>query len=567
MSKRVPRLKFDDEEIKSPKAKKATQKADKTVDKFEKAEKKIPKKMFHEDVDKPKPSSKLTTEVKNTPINVVSAKVHKEISENEDDNIGVESVHKIEQGIEGTARTAKSIDRSRKLKPYRETARAEKKADRANVEAMYQKAKEENPQFSSNPYSKWQQKQAIKKEYYAAKAGKSTSEVVGASEAVAKSAKKAAKTKETGEKVVSFISNHKTGLLIAGGVVLALLLLFSMFSSGAVIVQSGLGGVGLSTYPSSDEAMTQAEQQYSALESELQNKLNNYESSHGYDEYHYELDEISHDPYVLISTLTALHSGEWTIDQVQSDIQMLFDKQYTLTEKVITEVRYREETKYKLEWYVDDEENLIPKLVSYKVDVPYNYYICYVTLKNNNLSHIPSQVLNEDELSLYSVYMATLGNRPDLFPESEYTDKYINTEYPKYEIPEAALSDEHFAAIIAEAEKYLGYPYVFGGSSPSTSFDCSGYVSWVFNHSGWNIGRQTAQGLYDFCTPVSSVNVKPGDLVFFEGTYDAGRTVTHVGIYVGNNMMIHCGDPIQYESLTKEYWQEHFYAYGRLPNP
>lgn len=566
MSKRVPRLKFDDEELKSPKVKKAAQKADKAVDKFEKAEKKIPKKMFHEDVDKPKPSSKLTTEVKKTPINVASAKVHKEISENEDDNIGVESVHKIEQGIEGTARTAKSVERSRKLKPYRETARAEKKADRANVEAMYQKAKEENPQFSSNPYSKWQQKQAIKKEYYAAKAGKNTSEVVGASEAVAKSAKKAAKTKETGEKVVSFISNHKTGLLIAGGVVLALLLLFSMFSSGAVLVQSGMGGVGLTTYPSTDEAMTQAEQQYSALESELQNKLNNYESSHSYDEYHYDLDEISHDPYVLISTLTALYSGEWTIDQVQSDIQMLFDKQYTLTEKIITEVRYREETKYKLEWYVDDEGNLIPKLVSYTVEVPYNYYICYVTLKNNDLSHIPSQVLTEDELSLYSVYMVTLGNRPDLFPESEYTDKYINTEYPKYEIPAEALTDERFAVIIAEAEKYLGYPYVFGGSSPSTSFDCSGYVSWVYNHSGWNIGRPTAQGLYDICTPVSSVNVKPGDLVFFEGTYDAGRTVTHVGIYVGNNMMIHCGDPIQYENLTKEYWQEHFYAYGRLPN-
>ena len=215
----------------------------------------------------------------------------------------------------------------------------------------------------------------------------------------------------------------------------------------------------------------------------------------------------------------------------------------------------------------DEEGNLIPKLVSYKVQVPYNYYICYVTLKNNDLSHLHSQVLTEDELELYSVYMATLGNRPDLFPESEYTDKYINTEYPKYEIPAEVLTDERFAAIIAEAEKYLGYPYVFGGNSPSTSFDCSGYVSWVYNHSGWNIGRPTAQGLYDICTPISAVNVKPGDLVFFEGTYDAGRTVTHVGIYVGNNMMIHCGDPIQYDTLTKDYWQEHFYAYGRMPNP
>ncbi len=565
MSKRVPRLKFDDEEIeKSPKLKKAVKKADKAVDKLEKAEKKIPKKMFHEDVDKPKPSSKLSAEIKKAPVNVASAKVHQKIAENEDENVGVESAHKIEQGVEATVRAERTIERSRKLKPYRDTERAEKKADRANIDALYQKAKEENPQLSSNPYSRWQQKQAIKKEYAAAKKG--TSEAAKTTGAVANSAKKAAKTKETGEKVVSFVSNHKTGLLVVGGVLIALLLIVSMFSSGSVLVQSGLGGVGLTTYPSSDEAMKQAEQQYTALETELQTKLNNYESSHGYDEYHYDLAEISHDPYVLISTLTAMKGGEWSYNQVKDDMQTLFDKQYVLTEKVVTEVRYREETRYKVEWYVDDDGYLIPNLVSYKVEVPYNYYICYVTLKNNDLSHLPSQVLSEDELELYSVYMATLGNRPDLFPDSEYTDKYINTEYPKYEIPAEALSDETFAKMIAEAEKYLGYPYVFGGSSPSTSFDCSGYVSWVANHSGWNIGRPTAQGLYDLCTPVSSANVKPGDLVFFEGTYDAGRTVTHVGIYVGNNMMIHCGDPIQYDTLTKQYWQEHFYAYGRLPN-
>ena len=567
MSKRVPRLRFDDEELKAPKVKKAAQKAEKAVNKLEKAEKKIPKKMFHEDVDKPKPSSKLTSEIKKAPVNVASAKVHKKIAETEDDNVGVESVHKIEQGVEGAVRTGKSINRSRKLKPYRETSRAEKKSDKANVDALYQHSKEQNPQLSSNPYSRWQQKRAIKKEYAAAKAGKGASDTIRASETVAKSAKRATKAKETTQKAVQFVSNHKTGLLVVGGVLLALLLIVSMFSSGSVLVQSGVGAVGMTTYPSSDEAMNAAEDMYSALEAELQNKLNNYESTHGYDEYHYDLAEIKHDPYVLISTLTALHSGEWTIDQAEDEIQMLFDKQYTLTEKVITEVRYREETRYRVEWYFDEEGNLIPKLVSYKVQVPYNYYICYVTLKNNDLSHLPSQVLTEDELELYSVYMATLGNRPDLFPESEYTDKYINTEYPKYEIPAEVLTDERFADIIAEAEKYLGYPYVFGGSSPSTSFDCSGYVSWVFNHSGWNIGRPTAQGLYDICTPISAVNVKPGDLVFFEGTYDAGRTVTHVGIYVGNNMMIHCGDPIQYDTLTKDYWQEHFYAYGRMPNP
>ena len=563
MSKRVPKLQFTDEELKAPKVKKAAEKAEKAVNKLEKEEKKIPKKVFHEDVDKPKPSSKLTSEIKKAPVSAASATVHKKISETEDENVGVESVHKIEQGVEGAVKTGTRIERSRKLKPYRETARAEKKADKANVDALFKQSQEQNPQFSSNPYSRWQQKRAIKKEYAAMK---TAHKGAAASQSASATAKTAQKGKEVATKVKDFVVKHKKGVLIAGGVVLAVLLIFSMFSSATVFVQSGVGGMGLTSYPSTDEAMKRAEEQYSALENTLKHTIDNYESTHGYHEYHFTVDEIYHDPYVLLSALTALHQGEWTIDQVEGDIQTLFDKQYTLTEQVITEVRYREETRYRIEWYVDDEGNLIPQIVSYTVQVPYNYYICYVTLKNNNLSHVPSQIMSEEELELYSVYMATLGNRPDLYPDSEYVDRYYNTEYEYYEIPESALTDERFAAIIAEAEKYLGYPYVFGGSSPSTSFDCSGFVSWVYNHCGWNIGRPTAQGLFDICTPVSSVNVKPGDLVFFEGTYDAGRTVTHVGIYVGNNMMLHCGDPIQYESLTKPYWQEHFYAYGRLPN-
>ena len=497
--------------------------------------------------------------------NVASATVHKKVSETEDENVGVESVHKIEQGVEGVVKTGNRIEKSRKFKPYRETIRAEKKADKANMDALSKQSQEQNPQLSSKPYSRWQQKRAIKKEYAAMKTAHR--EGATASETASATAKIAQNGKEAANRIKDFAVQHKKGLLISGGVVLAVLLVFSMFSSATVMVQSGVGGLGLTSYPSTDEAMKQAEERYSALENTLKNTIDNYESTHGYNEYHFTVDEIYHDPYVLLSALTALHKGEWTIDRVEGDIQTLFNKQYTLTEKVITEVRYREETRYKIEWYVDDEGNLIPQLVSYKVQVSYDYYICYVTLKNNNLSHIPSQIMTEEELELYSVYMATLGNRPDLYPDSEYVDRYYNTEYEDYEIPESALTDERFASIIAEAEKYLGYPYVFGGSSPSTSFDCSVFVSWVYNHCGWSVGRPTAQGLYDICTPVSSVNVKPGDLVFFEGTYDAGRTVTHVGIYVGNNMMLHCGDPIQYESLTKPYWQEHFYAYGRLSNP
>ena len=281
----------------------------------------------------------------------------------------------------------------------------------------------------------------------------------------------------------------------------------------------------------------------------LSDYLDSYESTHDYDEYHFDLDEIEHDPYVLLSLLCSLHEGQWTLDQVEGSLQMLFDSQYILTEDVVVEVRYRTET------HTDSEGN------DYEVEVPYNYYICYVTLKNKNLSHLPVYLLSEDQMSRYAIYMATLGNRPDLFPGSEYIGKY--TETPEgYEVPQEYLDDETFAAILSEAEKYIGYPYVWGGSSPATSFDCSGYVSWVINHSGWNVGRLGAQGLYNICTPTS--NPQPGDLVFFKGTYDTPG-VSHCGIYVGDNKMLHCGDPIGYANLNTSYWQSHFYAYGRLP--
>ena len=273
----------------------------------------------------------------------------------------------------------------------------------------------------------------------------------------------------------------------------------------------------------------------------------------GYDEYHYDLDEIEHDPYVLMSILTAYHQGEWTLSQVQGTLAMLFDKQYTLTETVVVETRYRTETSTDPETGETTSE-----------EVPYDYYICYVTLDNFDLSHLPVYIMGEDQVSMYAVYMATLGNRPDLFPQSEYPNASTRQDYLDYDVPPEALEDEVFAAMLAEAEKYLGYPYVWGGSSPSTSFDCSGFVSWVINHSGWDVGRLGAQGLCNICTPVSSANAKPGDLIFFKGTYDTPG-VSHVGIYVGNGMMIHCGSPISYASINTSYWQSHFYQFGRLP--
>ena len=302
--------------------------------------------------------------------------------------------------------------------------------------------------------------------------------------------------------------------------------------------------------------MLGAEAAYCAMEEELRDYLDSYESTHDYDEYHFDLDDIEHDPYVLISILTALHQGEWTLAEVQGTLQMLFDRQYILTEDVVVEERYYTET----DTWTDDEGNTHTD--TYRVY--YDYYICTVTLENFNLSHLPVYIMGEEQLGMYAVYMATLGNRPDLFPHSDYIDKYVNNSYTDYEIPPEALEDEVFAAMIEEAEKYLGYPYVWGGSSPSTSFDCSGFVSWVINHSGWDVGRLGAQGLCNICTPVSAANAKPGDLVFFSGTYDAPG-VTHVGIYVGNHTMHHCGDPISYTNLNSSYWQAHLYCYGRLP--
>ena len=343
-----------------------------------------------------------------------------------------------------------------------------------------------------------------------------------------------------------------------GGVVIALccvLLLFTIQSCASSLVTVGngiIGGIGASTYPAQDGDMLGAEAAYCALEAELQSYLDTYTSTHDYDEYHFDLDAIEHDPYVLISMLSAFHEGEWTLAEVEGTLQTIFDRQYILTENVVVEVRYRTETRTGPDG-------------PYTVRVPYNYYICTVTLKNEDMSHLPALMMGGDQLSRYSLYMSSLGNRPDLFPGSGYVDKYITNPPQSYDVPEEYLSDERFAAMLTEAEKYLGYPYVWGGSSPATSFDCSGFVSWVIGHSGWDVGRMGAQALYNYCTPVSSP--RPGDLVFFRYTYDAPNPdgVTHCGIYVGDGMMLHCGDPVQYTSLNTSYWQSHFYAWGRLP--
>ena len=321
-----------------------------------------------------------------------------------------------------------------------------------------------------------------------------------------------------------------------------------------------------SSYLSEDADIHGAENAYLAMEAELQNKLDNYETLNpGYDEYRYDLDDIEHDPYVLISILSALHEGTFTADQVQDDLAMLFEKQYILTETTQTETRYRTETRTGTRTVTDPETGeTTTEEYEYEVQVPYTYYIRNVKLENFNLSHVPVYIMGEDTLSIYATYMSTLGNREDLFPSSSYVEKYT-TPPATYDIPASALEDETFAAFITEAEKYIGYPYVWGGSNPNTSFDCSGFVSWALTESGvCNTGRLGAQGLYNISTPVSSANARPGDLIFFVGTYDTPG-ISHVGIYVGGGKMLHCGDPIQYADINTSYWQSHFYAFARPP--
>ena len=483
--------------------------------------------------------------------------VHGKIYEVEQENVGVEAAHHTELAGETVLRGGKRfVRRQVRLHPRRAVLRAERRFVKATADYQYRVTAQEHPEMQGNPVSRYWQKQRLKRQY-----------AKKAREAAKKSAKAAEETAVTTEKLaaraVEFVKRHPVGFGLALFIVLLVVGLQSCMSSMTSLGGSAVGAIGASTYTASDADMYGAEVAYCALEAELQNKLDNYESTHDYDEYHYDLDDIGHDPYVLISILSAWHEGAWTLDEVQGTLQMLFDRQYILTEEVVRETRYRTETRTDSYLVTDPETGeSYWEEDTYEVEVPYDYFICTVTLENFNLSHLPVYIMGQERLSRYALYMATLGNRPDLFPSSGYVGKYIHGSPLLYDIPREYLNDETFAAIMAEAEKYIGYPYVWGGSSPATSFDCSGYVSWVINHSGWNVGRLGAQGLYNICTPTSDPH--PGDLVFFVGTYDT-TGVSHVGIYVGDGWMLHCGDPISYTNLNNIYWQAHFYAYGRLP--
>ena len=573
------RLQFKEEERTDPELAKYVKKSEKAADRLEAAREKIPKqkrikaarefdeatgraktRLYFEKTDKP-PNGKLHHNPADRPIREIKSYVHGKVGEVEKDNSGVEGAHKSEKLAERAggyaSRKLKEGYRSHKLKPYREAAKAEAASKKADTNYLYHKTLKENPELAGNPLSRFHQKQQIKKQYAkdlraAQKAGKSAGKTAGAAKNTRKAAGKAG---EATKKTTDFIARHWKGILTVGVFLLLIVMIFTGLSSCAAIIQGGVSSVLGTSYTAEDEAIREVEADYKELESGLREEIADIETDYpDYDEYQYHLDEIGHDPFALASYLTA-KLYDYTREEAQAEIQALFEKQYTLTLREEIQTRYRTETTTDPETGETTTE-----------EIPYDYYILHVTLTNRNIETLAGELLTPEQKEMFDVYMETKGNKPDVFGEDYATGTPGSGEYTDYEIPPEALSDERFAAMIAEAEKYLGYPYVWGGSSPSTSFDCSGFVCWVINHSGvGSVGRTTAQGIFNYTTPIAPSEAKPGDIIFFTGTYDSGSAVSHVGIYVGNGMMIHCGNPISYASVNTPYWQSHFYAYGRLP--
>ena len=583
MAKRPTRLRFTEDDLSSDAVKKAAGKAEKAAAKAEKAVDKItPKKhrKLRQEADvsasrtaklrfgkakaddiPPKPSGIKRTAT-HAPVDTLSANVHKSISRYEADNVGVQTAHQTELGAETAYHVADHAVYSHKLKAYDKAEKLVSKSDKANVNALFEKFKKDNPNAFSNPLSRWKQKHNIKKEYAAARAGKG-------GKATAKGAEKTAKgAKNLTQKITDFCVSHKTALLWVLAIGLLFMVISGMFSACSTMFQGGTQVVLGTSFTAEDEDILGVDEDYTALENDLRSQVDNIESTHpGYDEYRYALDEIGHNPYELAAYLTVVFE-DYTREEVQATLQQLFEQQYELILEEEVEIRTRTETRTGTRTHTDPETGETwEEEYEYEVEVEYEYYILNVTLRNYGLgSVIRSSGLSADQLERYEVLLETLGNRSYLFGEDVSSAPGGGGEYTDYDIPGEALTDTAFANMIREAEKYLGYPYVWGGSSPSTSFDCSGFVSWVINNcgNGWSVGRQTANGLKNLCDIIPPSEAKPGDLIFFQGTYNTSGA-SHVGIYVGNGMMIHCGDPISYASIQTNYWQQHFYCFGRIP--
>ena len=498
----------------------------------------------------------------NLAADALSAKAHQSVrNADQDNNSGVEAAHFTEGSAEGAARAGSRFQYGRKLRQYKKLERLEKKADKDAVDSIFAERMKSDPQAGSNLFSRWRQKQAIKKEYAAAKAGAAAAENTAAG-----TAKAAQGTVSITEKAFQFVQSHSHIIIGIAAVGLLVLVIAGSVSSCSVLINGG-GNVVLGTsYTAEDEDLKGVETDYTKLEDKLRKQIDRIETDHpGYDEYRYNLAEIGHNPYELASLLT-VEFENYTRSQVQARLQSIFEAQYELKLVEKVEIRTRKETRV---GYSYNPITGTGHTYTYQVTVQYEYKILNVTLLNRGVDYVArNSGLTDDQLQRYEVTLECRGNRDDLFAGIAFATPDgagSSGEYQDYDIPGEALTDEKFRKMITEAEKYLGYPYVWGGSSPSTSFDCSGFVSWVINHcgNGWNVGRQTANGLMGKCDIIPKSEAKPGDLIFFQKTYNTSGA-SHVGIYVGNGMMIHCGSPISYASIETNYWRQHYYCMGRI---
>ena len=498
----------------------------------------------------------------NLAADALSAKAHQSVrNADQDNNSGVEAAHFTEGSAEGAARAGSRFQYGRKLRQYKKLERLEKKANKDTVDSIFAEHMKSDPQAGSNLFSRWRQKQAIKKEYAAAKAGAAAAENTASG-----TAKAAQGTVSITEKAFQFVQSHSHIIIGIAAVGLLVLVIAGSVSSCSVLINGG-GNVVLGTsYTAEDEDLKGVETDYTKLEDKLRKQIDRIETDHpGYDEYRYNLAEIGHNPYELASLLT-VEFENYTRSQVQARLQSIFEAQYELKLEEKVEIRTRKETRV---GYRYNPITGTGHTYTYQVTVQYEYKILNVTLLNRGVDYVArNSGLTDDQLQRYEVTLECRGNRDDLFAGIAFATPDgagSSGEYQDYDIPGEALTDEKFRKMITEAEKYLGYPYVWGGSSPSTSFDCSGFVSWVINHcgNGWNVGRQTANGLMGKCDIIPKSEAKPGDLIFFQKTYNTSGA-SHVGIYVGNGMMIHCGNPISYASTEMNYWRQHYYCMGRI---
>lgn len=572
---RSKRLSFTPEE----RAARAQQKAEVLGQKLERAEKQIPKKkkirlqkeldpeksrMKHtlrfEEVEKQRGKEILPKKAGRRMVQTASAAVHSKMYQVEEENVGTKAAHRTELATEATATMAAHAARvHHQNAPYKKVEKLQQQVNQANVNAAYRAAVRDNPELQTNNVKRFVQKQRIKRQY--AKEYRKAQKAGSKGSAAAKKAKDAVIS--TGQAVITAIKNHKGGLVVIGALVLLVIMVFSSLSSCSVMMEGAMGSILGTSYTSEDPDILQTESNYTALESGLRNELANIENTYsGYDEYRYDVDNIGHNPNELISYLTAKFDA-FTPEQVQTELEAIFEKQYSLTTRAETEIRYRTETRTGTTTSTDPVTGeTTTEEYTYEVEVPYEYHILYVTLRNKGFGTAAVEGLTEEQKERYAATLSMKGNKPYLFGDDIYANESAGEDY---DIPGEALADPDFAALITEAEKYLGFPYVWGGSSPSTSFDCSGFVCYVFSNSGvHNLPRTTAQGIYNQCAHIAPSEAKPGDIIFFTGTYDSPGPVSHVGIYVGNNMMIHCGSPIQYVRTDSSYWTQHFYAFGRL---